>query len=112
MRRTLREATADLLSAELPEAIVEQLARELKGLAPKQAADAIALRLVYWALTSKPDIALAAIQQMRQLELPDHVGGPEREAPVIPDDAERRRKVAEALAEAGQILAEAPEAKS
>lgn len=103
IRRTLREATADLLCAELPDAIQEQLASELKGLSPRQAADAIALRLIYWAITSKPDVALAAIQQMRQLELPEREQSEDLQAPELPEDPNRLKEVAEALREAGVI---------
>jgi hypothetical protein len=99
MRRTLREATADVLSEDLPDKILEKLADNLQGLGIRKVADLIAIRLALAALDGRESKWLDAVQQLRQLEGPAVATEPDRPIPEIPDDSDRMREVAQALRE-------------
>ena len=100
-RRSLRDALGDILDAALPDEIAVKLAEEIGTAAPEKIADAVALRLSLFALAGKPEVSLAAIGQIRQLEGHDAPTLlPGAEVPEIPDSEAHQEAIKDALREA------------
>lgn len=105
-RKALRDATARVLEADLPDELVERIAQNLQGLDSQQVADLIATRLALAALDPSETRWMDAVSQLRQIEggVPEPQQAEEpRAAPEIPDSTERMEQVREALIEAGEL---------
>lgn len=105
-QRSLRAALREKVSASIPPEILAELVVAFpEGASAETLADFLAQRVIYRAAVGNGKELMEGVSFLAALEGPQRdAPDEERSAPDIPDDIERKRKVAAALQEAKQLV--------